>query len=47
VIYDLSLYRVKSPSVSRSPWDYYEKISTIPGDKAFRPENEGGCKIIN
>jgi branched-chain amino acid transport system substrate-binding protein len=47
VIYDLSLYRVKAPSASRYPWDYYEKISVIPGDKAFRPENEGGCKLTN
>jgi branched-chain amino acid transport system substrate-binding protein len=45
VIYDLSLYRVKSPAASRYPWDYYDKISTIPGDKAFRPEGEGGCNL--
>lgn len=45
VIYDLSLYRVKSPAASRYPWDYYEKISTIPGDSAFRPEGEGGCNL--
>lgn len=45
VVYDLVLYRVKSPDTSRYPWDYYEKISTIPGDKAFRPEGEGGCTL--
>lgn len=45
VIYPLSLYRVKSPGASRYPWDYYEKISTIPGDQAFRPEGEGGCNL--
>ncbi len=45
VIYDLSLYRVKAPDASKYPWDYYEKIATIPGDKAFRPEGEGGCKL--
>lgn len=45
VIYDLSLYRVKKPEASKSPWDYYEKIATIPGDKAFRPEGAGGCKL--
>lgn len=45
VIYPLSLYRVKSPDASRYPWDYYEKISTIPGDQAFRPEVEGGCNL--
>jgi branched-chain amino acid transport system substrate-binding protein len=44
VIYDLSVYRVKKPEASKYPWDYYEKISVIPGDKAFRLEGEGGCK---
>jgi branched-chain amino acid transport system substrate-binding protein len=45
VVYDLSLFRVKAPSASRYPWDYYEKISVIPGDKAFRPESDGACKF--
>jgi branched-chain amino acid transport system substrate-binding protein len=45
VIYDLSLYRVKAPEASKYPWDYYEKISDIPGDRAFRPEDAGGCKL--
>ncbi|MFB9268506.1 ABC transporter substrate-binding protein [Bradyrhizobium erythrophlei] len=45
VIYDLSLYRVKSPGASKYTWDYYEKVSTIPGDRAFRAEGEGGCNL--
>lgn len=45
VVYDLSLYRVKAPSASRYEWDYYEKTSVIPGDRAFRPESEGACKL--
>ena len=45
VVYDLALYRVKTPSASRYPWDYYEKISVIPGETAFRPESEGACKF--
>jgi branched-chain amino acid transport system substrate-binding protein len=45
VVYDLSLYRVKTPDESKYPWDYYQKISVIPGDKAFRPEGQGGCKL--
>jgi branched-chain amino acid transport system substrate-binding protein len=36
---------VKTPEESKYPWDYYQKISVIPGDKAFRPEGEGGCKL--
>jgi branched-chain amino acid transport system substrate-binding protein len=46
LIYDLFLYRVKAPSASKYSWDYYEKISTIPGDRAFRPEGEGGCWLV-
>ena len=45
VVYDLSLYRVKKPEESKYPWDYYQKIAVIPGDKAFRPEGTGGCKL--
>ncbi|WP_309144868.1 ABC transporter substrate-binding protein [Bradyrhizobium sp. CCGUVB14] len=46
VIYDLGLYRVKAPSASKAPWDYYERIATIPGDKAFRAEKDGGCNLV-
>lgn len=46
VIYDLNLYKVKAPADSKYAWDYYEKIATIPGDKAFRPEADGGCSLV-
>ena len=36
-IYDLTLYRVKSPSSSRGAWDYYEAIGSIPAAEAFLP----------
>jgi branched-chain amino acid transport system substrate-binding protein len=39
VIYDLTLYRVKTPKESRAPWDYYQALATIPGDSAFLPAN--------
>jgi len=39
VLYDLTLYRVKSPSESRYPWDYYEPLAVIPADQAFLPPN--------
>jgi branched-chain amino acid transport system substrate-binding protein len=45
VIYDLGLYRVKTPTASRFAWDYYERVSTIFGSEAFRPEAEGGCPL--
>lgn len=39
VLYDLTLYRVKSPAESRRPWDYYTALATIPADQAFLPPN--------
>ena len=39
VIYDLTLYRVKTPQESHAPWDYYQKLATIAGDSAFLPAN--------
>lgn len=46
LIYDLSLYRVKSPAESKGPWDYYHRIEIIPGNEAFRPLAEGGCRFV-
>lgn len=44
-LYDMTLYRVKAPSESLRPWDYYKAIQTIPADQAFRPVSEGGCPL--
>jgi branched-chain amino acid transport system substrate-binding protein len=43
--YDLGVYRVKSPAASRQPWDYYERIATVPAATAFRSAAESGCRI--
>jgi len=37
VLYELTLYRVKSPAESKYPWDYYAPVRTIPSDEAFLP----------
>ncbi len=37
VLYDLTLYRVKTPEQSKAPWDYYTPIGTIPASQAFLP----------
>jgi branched-chain amino acid transport system substrate-binding protein len=39
VLYDLTLYRVKTPAESKGPWDYYAKLRDIPADQAFAPAN--------
>ena len=43
VLYDLTLYRVKSPAESTAPWDYYAKLRDIAADQAFAPENTAVC----
>jgi branched-chain amino acid transport system substrate-binding protein len=45
VVYDLTMYRVKSPTESKHPWDYYTAVHTVPGKDAFRPLGEGGCSL--
>jgi branched-chain amino acid transport system substrate-binding protein len=44
-LHDAYLVEVKKPSESKGPWDYYKIRATIPADKAFRPESEGGCEL--
>ncbi len=39
VMYDVTLYRVKSPAESKAPWDYYIPIGTLPAAEAFLPIN--------
>ena len=43
---DVFLARVKTPATSKKPWDYYEILSTIKGEDAFRPEKDSVCPLI-
>ena len=45
-LHDFHLFQVKAPAESKAAWDDYTLISTIPGDQAFRPMAEGGCKLV-
>ncbi len=45
VVFDVTLYQVKSPPESKGAWDYYKAVQTIAGADAFRPEGEGGCDL--
>ena len=40
------VYRVKSPAASKSEWDLYEPVLTIPAAEAFRPLADGGCPLV-
>jgi branched-chain amino acid transport system substrate-binding protein len=46
LVRDMYLFQVKAPSESRGGFDYYKLVATIPGEKAFRPLGEGGCKLV-
>jgi branched-chain amino acid transport system substrate-binding protein len=40
------LWKIKKPSDSKGPWDYYAPISSLPADQAFRDLNAGGCPLV-
>src|ERR1700722_5873075 len=46
VIHDMHLFEVKSAAESKEPWDYYTLKRTIPAEQAFRPMDQGGCKLV-
>ena len=45
-VHAMHLFRVKTPQESRGPWDYYERLETIPAAVAFRPLEAGGCALV-
>ena len=45
-IHPMYLLQVKTPTESKSEWDVFKVIGTIPAYKAFRPLNEGGCPLV-
>ena len=45
-IHDDYVFRVKTPAESKGPWDCYDLVTTIPGDKAARPMDQGGCPLL-
>jgi branched-chain amino acid transport system substrate-binding protein len=46
LIRDMYLFQVKSPQESTGPDDIYKLVATVPGDKAYRPLNEGKCPFV-
>ena len=46
MVHDMYFVQVKTPEELTGPWDYYKILSTIPGDQAFRPLDEGGCPLV-
>ena len=46
MVHDVYFVQIKSPADSKAEWDLLKLVATIPGDKAFRPLDEGGCPAI-
>jgi branched-chain amino acid transport system substrate-binding protein len=46
MIHDVYLVQIKSPAESQGEWDLLKLVATIPGDKAFRPLEDGGCPAL-
>jgi len=38
--------QMKTPEQSREPWDYYNILSEIPAERAFRPASERACPLL-
>jgi branched-chain amino acid transport system substrate-binding protein len=45
-MFDISLYRIKSPAQSKYPGDYLELVRTIPGEEAYFPIERSECDFI-
>lgn len=46
MVHDMYLMQVKKPSESKRPWDYYNVIETLPGDKVYASLAESTCKLV-
>lgn len=46
MVHDMYLMQLKSPAESAGPWDFYKLLTTVAGDQAFRPLEEGGCPLV-
>jgi branched-chain amino acid transport system substrate-binding protein len=45
-IHPVHLFQAKAPAESKSSWDLYKLVDTIPGDQGFRPLRDGGCPLM-
>jgi branched-chain amino acid transport system substrate-binding protein len=46
VLRDMYLFQVKTPAESKSPWDYYKMVRSVPADRAFRPLSDSECPLV-
>jgi len=46
VLRNLYLLQVKKPAESKGKWGIYSVVSTVPGEQAFRPLDQGNCPLV-
>lgn len=46
MIHDMYLLEVKKPADSKTPWDYYNVLATIPGKEAYIDPAKSGCELV-
>jgi branched-chain amino acid transport system substrate-binding protein len=46
MVHDMYLAQVKTPQESKSDWDLFKILGTIPADEAYLPLSESKCKLV-
>jgi branched-chain amino acid transport system substrate-binding protein len=46
-LHPMYLFQAKKPEESKSEWDLYKLVKTVPTEDAWRPLSEGGCPFVN
>lgn len=46
LVHDMYLIEVKKPEESKTPWDYFKILKTIPGDQAYALLKDTRCPLI-
>ncbi len=46
MLHDILLLQVKTPAESKSEWDLFKILSDTPGEKAYRPLDQGNCSLV-
>ena len=47
MVHDMYLVRTRTPGTPKGAWDLYDIEKIIPGDRAFRPIDKGGCPLVS
>jgi branched-chain amino acid transport system substrate-binding protein len=46
LIKEMYMAQLKAPSESKGPWDVYNIVGTVPGEKAFKPVAQSECPLL-